>query len=324
MEGLSWGYLYATCLHWSLTQFTPAPMNIQPQNLTERAFTILVVVCALVGFSYVVGRITGSLAQYRALKEEETKLFWDLRVYMKQNHVAHLLAVRIQRYLQKKWRRQAHNKTYQQIKILTMLSEQLENELLFELHASHLTVHPLVQKLLEVSRVTALRVARAAVSTKQLANSDPLFIYGEKPSHMYIVIQGQFRYTRISPQGETGSERVDKGEDWIAEPVMWSTEWYHLGDCTAVEESMLILVSAHDFCKEALRNPAAWILVTTYCKKYLDWLNTADPAELSDITQGEDKNTAMRIKKFMIPEAASSFTILGKTHGTDAHKTTDT
>jgi hypothetical protein len=224
MDGLAWSYLYATCLHWSLTQFTPAPMDIQPQNLTERVFTIFVVVCALVGFSYVVGRITGSLAQYRALKEEESKLFWDLRVYMKQNNVDHFLAVRIQRYLQNKWRRQARNKTYQQIKILAMLSEQLENELLFELHAGHLTIHPLVKELLKVSRVTALRLARAAVSTKQLANKDPLFIYGEKPSHMYVVIQGQFRYNRISSTGEVWSELVDQGEDWIAEPVLWSTE----------------------------------------------------------------------------------------------------
>merc|ERR1719343_1512046 len=94
MEGSKWNYLYATCLHWSLTQFTPAPMNIQPQNFPERVFTISVVVCALVGFSYVVGSITGSLAQLRSLKEEESKLFWDLRVYLKKNDVEHILSVR--------------------------------------------------------------------------------------------------------------------------------------------------------------------------------------------------------------------------------------
>jgi hypothetical protein len=297
-------------------------MDIQPQNFTERVFAILVVVCALVGFSYVVGRITGSISQYRALKDEESKMFWDLRVYMKQNRVDHFLAVRIQRFLQNKWRRQARNKTYHQIKILAMLSEQLENELLFELHASHLTVHPLIRKLLEVSKVTALRLARAAVTTKQLATNDPLFIYGEKPNHMYIVIQGQFRYKRISSQGEVWSERVDKGEDWIAEPVLWSTEWYHLGDCTAVDESILMLVSAHHFCMEAKRNPSAWVLVTTYCQKFLKWLNAADPDELSDITQGDRRDTVIQLKSFMVMDPTSS-SHDKKTSSTTVHRITN-
>merc|ERR1712228_220189 len=117
----------------------------------------------------------------------------DLRVFLKRNRINHLLSVRIQRYLQRAWRKQASNKTYPQIKILTMLSEQLENELKFQLHANHLNVHPLIQKLLEVSNVTALRLASTAVSTKQFANNDPLFICGEKPSHMYMVTHGRFQ-----------------------------------------------------------------------------------------------------------------------------------
>jgi hypothetical protein len=300
MEGSDWSYLYMTCLHWSLTQFTPAPMNIQPQNFTERVFTIGVVVYALVGFSYVVGRITGSLAQLRTAQEEESKLFWDLRVYLKRNRIEHILSIRIQRYLKQAWRKQARNKAYQQIKILAMLSEQLEGELKFQLHANHLGVHPLIQTLLEVSKVTALRLASAAVSTKQFANNDPLFICGEKPSHMYMVTHGRFRYQRFSSLGDMcPPEMVDKGEDWIAEPVLWSTEWYHLGHCTAVEESSLMLVCPITFCKEVKRNPSAWILITTYCRNFVNWLNSTSYDDLSDITQGEDQFVAAQLQHFM-------------------------
>jgi len=300
MEGLKWNYLYATCLHWSLTQFTPAPMDIQPQNFSERVFTISVVVCALVGFSYVVGSITGSLAQLRSLKEEESKLFWDLRVYLKKNDVDHIFSVRVQRYLQHVWRYQSSNKTYQQIKILTMLSEQLENELRFQLHSKHLTIHPLVETLLKVSKVTAFRLAKTAVSTKLVAKHDPVFIHGEKPSHMYIVIEGQFQYKRMTSEGEVIREVVDKGEDWIAEPVLWSTEWYHLGDCVAADQSSLMLVSPQHFCKEVQRNPTAWLLVTTYCKNFLKWLNSTDSDDLSDITQGDVKEVTTQLREFMV------------------------
>lgn len=299
MEGSDWAYLYATCMHWSLTQFTPAPMNIQPQNFPERVFNISVVVCALVVFSYVVGSITGSLAQLRSVTEEESKLFWDLRVYLRRNNVEQPLAVRITRYLSHAWRFQACHKNFSQIPILKMLSDQLENELLYHMHEEHLVVYPLMKTLLDVSTVTVFRLARTAISTKQFANQDPLFINGEKPSHMYIVMQGRFAYNHMTSEGTLITEMVDKGEDWIAEPVLWSTQWYHLGDCTAVDESRLTLVSPSHFCEEAKRNPLAWSLVTTYCKNFLKWLNSTHVDELSDITQGDHTDKKAQLKRFM-------------------------
>ncbi|CAK0834972.1 unnamed protein product [Prorocentrum cordatum] len=310
MNEKKWNYLYATCLHWSLTQFTPAPMDIQPQNFLERVFAISVVVCALVGFSYVVGSITGSLAQFRSLKEEKTQLFWDLRVYLKRNAVEPTLSMRIQRYLHHAWRYQARNKTFSQIKILTMLSEQLQNELLFQLH-SHLTIYPLVRKLLELSKLTAFRLARTAISTKQFANTDPLFIHGEKPSHMYLLVQGRFQYKRLTSEGKVVREMVDKGEDWIAEPAMWSTEWYNLGDCTAADQSSLTLVSPSHFCQEARRNPSAWDLASRYCRNFVWWLNAAEADELSDITQGDDPDKQAQLRGFMVYDPAPAWQ-LGK------------
>eukprot|EP00415_Alexandrium_ostenfeldii_P005161 UN5161 len=50
-----WSYQYLTAFHWAITQFTPASMHVQPQNRIERAFAILVVIFALVGFSYPAG-----------------------------------------------------------------------------------------------------------------------------------------------------------------------------------------------------------------------------------------------------------------------------
>lgn len=162
--------------------------------------------------------------------------------------------------------------------------------------------------MLDVSRVTAFRLARTAISTKQCANTDPLFICGEKPTHMYIVTEGQFHYQRVSSTGEARpAEIVDKNEDWIAEPTMWSTEWYHLGDCTAVDDSSLMLVSPHYFCEEVKRNPSAWDLVTTYCKNFLNWLNSTDFEELSDITQGDYQDNDMQLKRFMFIDPVVNF-----------------
>lgn len=44
------GYAYLTSLHWSLTQFTPGSMHVQPVNSLERVFALTVLVSGLVLF----------------------------------------------------------------------------------------------------------------------------------------------------------------------------------------------------------------------------------------------------------------------------------
>merc|ERR1712176_173624 len=54
-------YAYSTALHWSLTQFTPASMEVTPKNAYERFFNIVVIVMALVIFSSFVSSITQAM-----------------------------------------------------------------------------------------------------------------------------------------------------------------------------------------------------------------------------------------------------------------------
>ncbi|CAK0815664.1 unnamed protein product, partial [Prorocentrum cordatum] len=76
-----------------------------------------------------------------------------------------------------------------------------------------------------------------------------------------------------------------------------SSAWFHLGDCQAVLESRLMLVNPMHFAEVVKRNPSAWLLVTTYCRKFLEWLNSMDVDDLSDISQGEDLGELL--KSFM-------------------------
>merc|ERR1719277_2137023 len=54
VNGTKTVYLYATSLHWSLTQFTPASMEISARNLWERLFSICVLLFAMLVFSSIV------------------------------------------------------------------------------------------------------------------------------------------------------------------------------------------------------------------------------------------------------------------------------
>jgi len=298
-DDVEWGYQYFTAFHWSLTQFTPASMHVQPQNLQERVFAIAVVVFALVGFSYVVGSITGSLTQLRSMQEDTYKQFWNLRRYLKQNRVPMALSARIQRYLEHAWSSQKQKLTVTGTKLFSLLSEQLHSELQCEISLPHLRIHPLFSELNAVSATTVRRIANLALKRKLLARSDTMFIPGESATQMSIVVSGWLEYRRADSTGEDRQERVNKGEDWISEPALWTPAWVHLGGLTAVTECDMVMVEPERFSAVIHRNPSAQGLTVTYAKNFLRWLNEQDPDELSDISQGE--SIGPTIKGFMAP-----------------------
>lgn len=282
-----WGYQYLTAYHWSIAQFTPAPSNVQPQNPSERIFAIGVLTFALLGFAYVVGSITGSLAQLRTMGERTAKMFWDLRRYLKKHQVPGVLSSRIQHYLSHAWASQ-QTEVFKETRIFQLLSDQLRSELQCELVERHLRIHPFFRGLSDISRMTMNRLASQAVRSKAVARGDSLFINGEKATHMYVVSSGVLQYFRIDARGKRRPERVEKGEDWIAEPVLWVENWEHLGCLAAETHCELCLVCPKEFSAAVSQNPVAYALSRTYARNFSRWLNDIPLEDHSDICQGED------------------------------------
>jgi len=285
-ENQPWEYQYAASFHWSITQFTPSSMSVQPQNITERAFAIAVVLFALVGFSYVVGSITSSLAQLRVMQEDTAKQFWTLRRYLRQNSIPPFLSIRIRKYLEHAWQSQRHRLSEDKIKILALLSEQLQGELQCELSVPHLKVHPLLHRLNSVSKVTMQRLVRDAFGKKMLADNDSLFLAGEMGTHMFIIVEGQLRYRRESRPGSINhdkAETVRGDEHWVAEPVLWVSKWVHVGDLVASQDSKLITISPTGFGEVIQLNPTSFHLALEYAHKFIDWLEGLQADNLSDI-----------------------------------------
>lgn len=289
-----WVYTYFTSFHWSVTQFTPASMHVQPQNVPERIFAVAVVVFALVGFSYVVGSITGSLAQLRSIQEDASKQFWSVRRYLRQNQVPVTLSLRIQKYLEHAWNKHKDRVNLSNIKLFSLLSEQLHNELKLSMSVPHLTVHPLFHHLNEISCVTMHRLATSAISRKLLARNDSLFFPGEMATHMYFVVQGRLQYLRYLVSGQEKKEWVDRGEDWISEPVLWVSSWVHIGVLVAATECELLLVQSAAFSDVVRLNPQVLTVSSAYACRYVQYLNSQDNDMLSDITQGEHESVKIQ------------------------------
>uniref|UniRef100_A0A7S2BT85 Cyclic nucleotide-binding domain-containing protein n=1 Tax=Alexandrium andersonii TaxID=327968 RepID=A0A7S2BT85_9DINO len=227
------------------------------------------------------------------MTEDHSNQFWTLRRYLKQHHVPMTLNVRIQRYLDHAWARQ--KRSVSEPKLLQLLSVQLTNELQCARSVPPLVVHPLFHYLNEISDVTVQRLAVNAISRQNLARGDRLFFPGETATHVYFVVAGRMRYDKaVEPTQSNQVEWVDKNEDWISEPVLWTPAWVHLGILQAHTEAELLLIDASKFGGIVSLTPAALAVVRHYARSFLKWMNQMSYDSLSDISQGEDISDKLR------------------------------
>lgn len=279
---------YLVSLHWSLTQFTPASMQVQPVTELERLFAVLVLIFALVGFAYVIGSITGSLAQLRSMTEKKARDFWLLRRFLRLNKVPKVLCLRIQRYLEHMHTQSESSMSPSQVHVLSMLSKQLNDELQCTISLPQLSVHPLFAYLKKSSFITVSRLAKEAVAGASFARGDTLFLPGQHATSMYMLTSGMLEYHRTSGATMLPPETVTANEDWISEPAIWMESWYHLGQAVSMSECSVLVISSNMLSDVILRVKPVAGTVAIYASRFMQWMRELQDKDcLSDVIQGD-------------------------------------
>lgn len=98
-EDASLSYRYATSLHWSLTQFTPAAMEVYAKNLFERVYSVCVLLFALITFSSFVSSITNLMNHLRSINAQRLEQQKKLRLYLHQHGISSESVNRVWHYL---------------------------------------------------------------------------------------------------------------------------------------------------------------------------------------------------------------------------------
>eukprot|EP00930_Biecheleria_cincta_P104823 TRINITY_DN9724_c0_g2_i1.p1 TRINITY_DN9724_c0_g2~~TRINITY_DN9724_c0_g2_i1.p1 ORF type:complete len:726 (-),score=109.06 TRINITY_DN9724_c0_g2_i1:448-2559(-) len=280
-----WDMQYLVALHWAITQFTPASMHVQPHNKLERTFAILIVFFALVGFAYVVGSITGSIAQLRTMTEQAAKDFWLLRRYLRKNQVNPTLSLRITKFVEHVHARSLKRMGMDQVRLLKTLSRQLMEELHCAINLPHISIHPLFGVLGDRSVYTLNRVATECVSHHHLARGDTMFEVDQHGTNMYFIASGRIKYTRII-DGDEEVEIVEHGKGWISEQVLWTAEWFHVGEATANSEVEALLISPKKFEEILSEVKPMAAAVSEYGRKIIEWITREE--HLNDVIQGDE------------------------------------
>jgi len=289
LEDRAIGYRYATSLHWTLTQFTPASMEVFPQNTEERALAVVVLMFALVAFSSFVGSISTSMTALRNMNADVNKQFWMLRRYLKQQKVTRLVGRRILKYLEYVVERKQGKVQPGTIGILAMLSEQLREELTYEMTYPKAADQPFFQYFtaFPLMSIVVRKICSSALKNKVIARGDHLFYPGDEATHVYCFLGGDMDYL------EDDLRHMDppvEQKEWIAEPAFW-VPWKHLGRFRAMGESELIAIDVRSFVDECCKSVVSWKVARRYGEIYLDLLKGTAP---TDIIRDEAVSNALQ------------------------------
>lgn len=282
----SWEMRYFTSLHWSLTQFTPASMEVTPQNLKERVFAVSVLVFAMVSFSSFVSSITNLMNHLRSLKSVESKQFAKLERYLQDNGISFALNMRVKRYLDH-WISEAKRRPQEKdVEMLVKLSEPLRMEIHYESFRPILIRHPFFAHYEEMNMQAMRKLCHAALRSVLLSTGDDLFHNGEMAKAMYFVKSGELVYRR--PFGHM-TDKLEEGH-WISEMVLWRP-WEHVGTVTAITESSLMALDASSFHTIFMETQTHHKLseedAIAYAFKATEILAEVPPKDLTDLDDAE-------------------------------------
>jgi len=270
-------YQYLSSLHWSLTQFTPASMNVQPVNVNERLFAVLVLLFAMIVFSSFVSSITTAMNQLRNLTAKNSSHLWLLRKYLREQGIPLELKARLIRYATISAEK-LHNKVQRKdVCYLSLLSTPLQAELTSALYFPILKENPLFERLHRKCVALMHKVCCKAVRSMSLSRGDILFHSGEEASAMYFITHGQMKYAPAGSQSETELEtfKPQTPNSWCSEAVLW-VPWVHCGKMRAGKESDLIVIDGSQFRELALLYPAHHHWLREHALQFVEILKQMD------------------------------------------------
>jgi len=265
MDDKNLGYQYTTALHWSLTQFTPASMEITPKNLQERIFTVCTLLLAMITFSSFVSSLTNAMTRLRHLSSESQAQMSQLRRYLKENRVSNGLVVRVMAWFQSSTQTVKARLKASEVKVMTQLPNSLRHELQDQVYLPVLCKHPLFGQLVSVCP-EMLRKVYPTLEEISLRKPAELFIYGDECKHMYFVVTGNMHYYHANAVDEIDVHEVRKN-NWLCEAALWM-RWKHRGTLVAVDVCCIFAIVAAKFREVVLSDLRNLWQIPRYAKLF--------------------------------------------------------
>lgn len=264
---------YTTSLHWTLTQFTPASMEVFPHNLRERIINIGVLLFGLVTFTSLISRISNAMSHLQTLNSSHFLTKHKLRQWLRENKVSMNLVARVWACI-KESSKQNRRTPQKDVVVLQQLPKSIMAELYHEIYEPILQTHPFLGPYIEFNLTGLRQLCSAAVSELYLFPGDELFTAGEPAAKAFFLNRGTILYdtdpskialaieqnvkknTEINaPLARCNSKILEsvrkkkpviEAGQWISEVALW-VEWVYRGPAVAAEYSELVAIAGNVF-----------------------------------------------------------------------------
>mmetsp|Transcript_97348 Transcript_97348/g.225675 ORF Transcript_97348/g.225675 Transcript_97348/m.225675 type:complete len:800 (+) Transcript_97348:65-2464(+) len=232
-------YGYVTALHWSLTQFTPASMDVHARNVTERVYTICVLFFAMVTFSSFLASITAAVSHLRHCKSEQMQQKYLFRRYLSENRLSAELGNRIWFFLKQDHFNQKRLRK-DDVKMLRLLPMSLKQELCNALYLRDVVRLPVFKHLSSVCDLFAGKVC-LHICERSFNRDEDVFSTGSVAHKLWILISGETTYHHFDDRLDLVSPGL-----CICEQVLW-LQWQHCGQLVSKTTCEFLTLEAQEF-----------------------------------------------------------------------------
>eukprot|EP00812_Abedinium_dasypus_P010251 NODE_387_length_1609_cov_361.079151.p1 GENE.NODE_387_length_1609_cov_361.079151~~NODE_387_length_1609_cov_361.079151.p1 ORF type:complete len:516 (+),score=223.79 NODE_387_length_1609_cov_361.079151:3-1550(+) len=297
LTGRSLGYKYSTSLHWALTQFTPASMEVTPCNSYERFYTLAVLLFAMIVFSTFLSTLTQLTARMRGLAERKDIQISLLRRYMRASDVDAGLQARIKKYVGDIEELETACLKEQDVAFIQVLSRPLRMELKLVTCSTVLAKHPFFAHMSQSSPPALRELCSFALKDLLFCRGDEVFTEGERNDTVSIMFveQGVLAYHQV----QQGSTTLEDGErcaslclqaklrhgQWCCEASLWAENWVHMGTLLVCRSCQLVGVCPKEFIRIAEQHTQFGREAVFYAAQFVRRLNATGHGAISDVSQ---------------------------------------
>jgi len=262
-------YLYFTALHWAVTQFTPASMEVSPKNVWERVYNLFAIFISLVLFPTFLTSITNSVTALGQQNADYSEAKRKLTRYLQENRISLKLSSRIQSvaFAQYDSLRNAERVHEPDVQLLKLLPRSLKEQMHAEVYQPLIIRHPFLEVLACWHERILTKICHTAMSQESLKSGDELFAHGREAEKVHFVLSGNLLYFEGSSPSPQNREDVHAG-CWVCDQVLW-IQWVHRGLMTAVQPCELANLDGGSFRKLVAKYPRMRSLCSRFAKRYV-------------------------------------------------------
>ncbi|CAJ1343125.1 unnamed protein product [Effrenium voratum] len=302
-------YLYTTAYHWSITQLTPASMEIYPYSSRERIFNIAVILFGLCVFSSFISSMAQQLHALQQLSREHRHRMSILRRFISEHHMSVALATTIVEFVRQKRGPQLQRPLkIDDIDMFSNFPTVLIHKIRSETYHSAIGKHSLYQYIYEEERDIFGKICNTCICEKIVDKGHEVFAAGDEGYGMYFICHGKLGYIYgmdddvFDPTDSQEWMRMADGADAghrqccflmtgrvVCEVAMWLL-WNHrgrlFGDSVVTD---LLFVQVEPF-REVITNSSMLKDIRLYARLYaLRALRTGKEGQILDDVWHEDE-----------------------------------